>query len=40
MDAIDSIRPHDERRLVVILRDGAKVVASRSGSQRLRELST
>jgi two-component system LytT family response regulator len=38
LDAVESIREHDGRRLVVVLRDGHRVVASRAGSQKLREL--
>ena len=40
LDEIASIQPHDERRLVVILRDGQRIVASRSGSRQLRGLAS
>jgi two-component system, LytTR family, response regulator len=38
LDAIESLRPFDDRRLVVRLRDGTAIVASRSGSELLRRL--
>lgn len=38
LDAIDHMRPVDDRRLLVTLRDGTSIVASRSGSERLRRL--
>jgi two-component system LytT family response regulator len=38
LDAIDHMRPVDDRRLLVTLRDGTLIVASRSGSERLRRL--
>ena len=38
LDHVASMRPYDDRRLVVYLRDGSEVVASRSGSQSLRDL--
>jgi two-component system, LytTR family, response regulator len=38
-DSVASFRDHeDERRLVVILRDGTEIVASRAASRRLRDL--
>jgi two-component system LytT family response regulator len=40
LDEIAAIREHDERRLVVILRDGQQVVASRAGSRELRGLAS
>jgi two-component system, LytTR family, response regulator len=36
LDQIVSLSSHDERRLVVILRDGTRVTASRTGSLELR----
>ena len=38
LDHVDVIRPFDERRLLVVLKDGTTVVASRAGSQALRGL--
>lgn len=38
LDHIDVIRPFDERRLLVVLKDGTKVLASRAGSHLLRGL--
>ena len=38
LDHVSAIRPYDERRLSVRLADGSEVVASRSGSQSLREM--
>jgi len=38
LDAIDHMRPIDDRRLQVTLSDGTTLVASRSGSERLRRL--
>jgi two-component system LytT family response regulator len=40
VDQIATIREHDDRRLVVILRDGQRIVASRSGSRDLRGLAS
>jgi two-component system LytT family response regulator len=40
LDEIASIREHDDRRLAVILRDGQRIVASRSGSRQLRGLAS
>ena len=39
LDHVSQMKPHDDRRLEIHLVDGSKVVASRSGSQRLREMS-
>jgi two-component system LytT family response regulator len=36
LDHVREVRPFDERRLVIRLADGSEVVASRTGSQRLR----
>lgn len=38
IDFITAIHAHDASRMIVELSDGTKVVASRSGSQRLRQL--
>jgi len=38
LDHVSAIRPYDERRLAVRFADGAEVVASRAGSQSLREM--
>jgi two-component system, LytTR family, response regulator len=38
LDAIDHMSSVDDRRLLLTLRDGARIVASRSGSERLRRL--
>ena len=38
LDCVEQMRPYDDRRLVLLLKGGAQVIASRSGSQRLREL--
>lgn len=38
LDAVAHIRPHDERRLALTLKDGSVVVASRSASEELRKL--
>ena len=40
LDEIAAIRDHDDRRLVVTLRDGQRIVASRSGSRGLRGLAS
>ncbi len=38
-DAVKACREHDdERRLIVVLRDGTEIIASRAASRRLREL--
>lgn len=36
LDHVEQIRPFDERRLTIILKDGSRIVASRNASQRLR----
>jgi len=38
LDAVRLLRAYDDRRLLVVLQDGAEVVASRSTSERLRAL--
>ena len=38
LDHVKQMRPFDHRRLEIWLDDGSKVVASRAGSQRLREI--
>ena len=38
LDAIEHLRPYDDRRLAITLRDGAVVVASRAASEELRRL--
>ena len=38
LDHVKQIRPYDERRLEIHLLDGSTVIASRSGSQKLRDL--
>jgi two-component system LytT family response regulator len=38
LERIVRMQDHDDRRLEVVLEDGSRVVASRSGSRRLREL--
>lgn len=38
VDCVDRIERHDERRYVVHLRDGERIVASRSGSAALRKV--
>lgn len=38
LDHVSAIRPYDERRLSVRFADGSEVVASRAGSQTLREM--
>jgi two-component system LytT family response regulator len=38
LDHVVALRPYDERRFVVHLRDGSRVVASRAGTQRLRAI--
>ena len=39
MDFVDAIEPYDNAQLLVRMKDGTKIVASRSASKRLRELS-
>ena len=36
LDHVEQIRPFDERRLTIILKDGSRIIASRNASQRLR----
>ncbi|HEX2094844.1 MAG TPA: response regulator transcription factor [Longimicrobiaceae bacterium] len=38
IEHVASMRPYDSRRLLIRMRDGSEVVASRSGSQQLRDL--
>jgi two-component system LytT family response regulator len=38
LDAIAHMRPHDDRRLAITLKDGSVVVASRAASEQLRRL--
>jgi two-component system, LytTR family, response regulator len=38
LDAVAHLRPYDERRLAITLRDGTVVVASRAASEELRRL--
>jgi len=38
LDQVAKMRPYDERRLVMTMRNGSEVIASRAGSQRLRHL--
>jgi two-component system LytT family response regulator len=38
LDAVDQMRPYDDRRLAITLKDGAVVVASRAASEELRRL--
>jgi two-component system LytT family response regulator len=38
LDAMQVLRPHDERRLVIVLANGEEIVASRSASEALRKL--
>ena len=38
LDAVQHLRPHDERRLAITLRDGTVIVASRAASEDLRRL--
>ncbi|HEY0023987.1 MAG TPA: LytTR family DNA-binding domain-containing protein [Longimicrobium sp.] len=38
LDHVSAIRPYDERRLSIRFADGSEVVASRAGSQTLREM--
>ena len=39
LDHVKQMKPHGDRRLEIHLVDGSMVIASRSGSQKLRELS-
>lgn len=36
LDAIEHMRPHDDRRLLIVLKGGGTLVASRAASERLR----
>jgi two-component system LytT family response regulator len=38
LDAVEHMRPYDDRRLAITLRDGTVVVASRAASEELRKL--
>jgi two-component system LytT family response regulator len=38
LDAVEHMRPYDDRRLVITLKDGSVVVASRAASEELRRL--
>jgi two-component system LytT family response regulator len=38
LDAVEHLRPYDDRRLAITLRDGTVVVASRAASEELRRL--
>src|SRR5262249_39605224 len=38
MDAVEHLRPYDDRRLAITLKDGSVVVASRTASENLRRL--
>jgi len=38
LDAVAHLRPHDDRRLAITLKDGSVVVASRAASEELRRL--
>jgi len=40
LDFVAAIEPYDDRRVTVTMRDGSRVVASRSGSQMLRGMVT
>jgi len=37
LDAIAHMRPYDDRRLLIVLKDGGELVASRAASERLRQ---
>ena len=39
MDFVEAIESYDNAQLLVRMKDGAKIIASRSASKRLRELS-
>jgi len=39
LDHVKQMKPHGDRRLEIYLTDGSMIIASRSGSQKLRELS-
>ncbi len=38
LDAVKLLRPHDDRRLVIVLASGEEIIASRSASEALRRL--
>jgi hypothetical protein len=38
LDELDHLEPYDERRLLVVLRDGSQIVPSRAASERLRNV--
>jgi two-component system LytT family response regulator len=38
LDAVQHLRPYDERRLLLVLSDGSEVIASRAASEGLRKL--
>jgi two-component system LytT family response regulator len=38
LDAVREMRPYDERRLAITLKDGSVIVASRAASEELRRL--
>ncbi len=38
LDAVEHLRPYDDRRLAITMRDGTVLVASRSASEQLRRL--
>jgi two-component system LytT family response regulator len=38
LDAVQHMRPYDERRLLLVLSDGSEVIASRAASEALRKL--
>jgi DNA-binding LytR/AlgR family response regulator len=38
LDAVEHFRSNEDRRLRIVLRDGAEVVASRAMSEELRKL--
>jgi two-component system LytT family response regulator len=38
LDAVEHMRPYDDRRLAITLKDGSVVVASRAASEELRKL--
>lgn len=38
LDAVQHMRPYDERRLLLVLTDGSEVIASRAASEALRKL--
>jgi DNA-binding LytR/AlgR family response regulator len=37
LDAVRLLRPHDDRRLMIVLVNGEEIVASRSASELLRK---